>query len=75
MKKLNMSNWPYFIRNVDSNYNEPLNSLDCLRIHLRLYKLHNEESNDKKLYLPDERMEIDLDSMEAKLEGMPNKKF
>jgi len=37
--------------------------------------LHNEESNDQKLFLPDERMEIDLKSMEARLEGMPNRKF
>ena len=35
MRKLNAVNWPYFVQDSESRFNEPLNCLDCLRVFLR----------------------------------------
>lgn len=75
MTKLNQINQPYFIQNDDVSFKEPLNTLDCLRLHIRLQKLKNGKTHDQKIYLPSLRMEIDLTTKEAKLDGMINRKF
>ena len=52
-----------------------MNQLDCLRLHVRLQKLKNKQSKDWHLYLPLLRIEVDLRTNEAKMDGMFNRKF
>ena len=75
MKKLNAVNWPYFVQDGEGRFNEPLNCLDCLRVFLKRRQIETCEATDSLLYIPSMRMEIDLASMEAKIDGMINKRL
>ena len=76
IKTLNAATWPYFIISENGNFNEPLNSLDLIRLYLLKRKLlKGQNDNESKLFLPSMRIEVDLNSMDAKLEGLINKKF
>lgn len=66
MIKINMANWPYFVKSLDGRVHEPLNSLDCIGIHLQLQAIKQMTKRfDSKIYLPTMDITLDLLNMTA----------
>jgi len=44
------ANQPYYIQNADKSINIPVNSIDCIRIHLKLKKLNENPHEDPTIW-------------------------
>ena len=69
MSKINIANWPYYLRDQNGDVNEPLNSLDCIGLYLSISSLKLNPKNDSKVYLPMMKATLDLENMTAKRDG------
>lgn len=72
LAKLNEANWPYYLTSSDGQFVEPLNSLDCIRIHLQYQKLKKDCKAKSLLFLPLAKTKLSVKTMEAKRPDRPN---
>ena len=67
MSKLILANWPYYIqKEYDDSFAEiPLDSIDCLAIHLRLRAIKQGKENNFFVHLPFHDFVVNLEDMTA----------
>lgn len=75
MNTLIRANWPYFIKNADGSFNEPVNSIDCLIIYQRMKKIRQGQESDPNILLPLMNFEVDVKEMTAIKDFNPNEKY
>lgn len=75
LEKFTESNHPFFIQNEDKTINIAINTMDCIRIFIKLKELKEEPRDDPTLWSPFHLCTFNLSEMTVELERKSSEKL